>query len=195
MIIKCASFDVETTFQLVKDGKKKKYDPSPFNQKNYLTAAGVLRFDLDWSTERKEILAVLADTSILVKADARTTKDVGALLQKVQLVLGHFIKFDLLWFKCCGIAVNRPIYDTGIAEFVLARGQRVPLDLDSVAQRYGFPGKEEEVSQMIKDGISTSEIPWGKLSKYLAIDLERAMQVFIEQVKRNKLDVQQLAHL
>jgi hypothetical protein len=197
MIIKCATYDVETTFQLVKDGKKKKYDPSPFNTKNYLVAAGVQCFDINWNTEERQIVGIGPSSVHLAQTKTRSAlANIVSILQSCQLMLGHFIKFDLVWTRTSGRDLHGiPTYDTGIAEFVLARGQRVALDLDSVAQRYGFPGKEDKVAAMIKAGVSPSEIPWDLLSKYLAVDLERTTQVAIEQIKRNKLNLQQLAHM
>ena len=195
MIIKCATYDIETTTQPVQ-GKKRKYDPSPYNKKNFLLSFGVQTFDVVWDEKAKQIINTKAFDTFTTQATTEAFNNIKGRLDQSELVIGHFIKFDLLWSKSCGLVLtNKPTYDTGIAEFVLARGQRVDLDLDSVAKRYGLPGKEDTVSGMIKSGVSPSEIVWELLEPYLEIDLDRTTNVFLEQIKRNNLDLQQLAHM
>ena len=46
------------------------------------------------------------------------------------------IKFDLNWIRECGFDYDGHVYDTMVAEYLLARARKWPLSLDALAKRY-----------------------------------------------------------
>lgn len=108
-------------------------------------------------------------------------------------LVGHNICFDLNpspW-------MNAPlIWDTALAHYMMT-GQLASFPtLDSLAKYYGIPGKDETVSEMIKQGICPSVIPLDQLTAYCDQDVYTTRLVFQRQMAtieswRNK----NLAHL
>ena len=45
-------------------------------------------------------------------------------LDEADMIVGHNIKFDLSWIRECGFVFDGDVYDTMVAEYVLAKAQR-----------------------------------------------------------------------
>lgn len=84
----------------------------------------------------------------------------ATLSQEPMVLAAHNAKFELGWLIRMGIDLdNILVWDTMIGEYVLAGNRQWPLDLDSVAKRYGVEGKERTVDALMKGGVCPSEIP------------------------------------
>jgi DNA polymerase I-like protein with 3'-5' exonuclease and polymerase domains len=111
----------------------------------------------------------------------------GELLQDIEqcdFIVAANAKFELGWLKRCGVQLEKLIiYDTQIGEYVILGNRSANLDLDSTAKRYGFRGKDDPVSRLIKAGVCPSLIypPW--LLQYNRIDVEQTEHVFLRQRK------------
>ena len=57
-------------------------------------------------------------------------------LDEADVVVGQNIKFDLSWIRECGFVYDGYIYDTMVAEYILAKAQRWPLGLAALAEKY-----------------------------------------------------------
>ena len=94
-------FDVETSFQLTEDGKK---DPSAKNPKNFLVSFGI------------------NDEYIFFKHSefkgVPNRKVIQDILDKTTLLIGHNIKFDLLWLWESGFKYDGKVCDTMLIEYV-----------------------------------------------------------------------------
>lgn len=102
--------------------------------------------------------------------------------------VGHNIKFDLRWLARYGLDLSKIIvWDTMIAEHVFYGNRdlnRIPIDLGSVAKRYGLSGKEPFVDKCIKGGICPSEIPHSLLKRRNQYDVTTTDFVFRQQLQR-----------
>lgn len=97
-------------------------------------------------------------------------------------LIGHAIKFDLQWMARAGLDLHKVlVYDTLLGDFVRAGNRRWPLDLDSVKQRYGGPGKTRLVNALISGGVCPSAIPEALLKARVMKDVKDTLHVFFAQ--------------
>ena len=125
-------------------------------------------------------------------------KYIDKLLERVDLVVGFNIKFDLHWFLKYGVDQLREkqIWDVQIAEFILSnQTQRFP-SLNETCKKYGLEEKLDVVKTEYWDkGINTDAIPWEILSKYATKDAELTLQCYHIQRKRMTPQQIQLCYL
>lgn len=123
--------------------------------------------------------------------------DMGQLLTDIasaEFLVAHNAKFELQWLARCGLDLRSVlVYDTMVAEWVIAGNRKMPFNLEDTAQRYKLGGKESLVSKLIKYGVCPSLIPRSWLLKYCARDVEVCHKLFLEQCE--KLDVEDLWHI
>lgn len=106
-------------------------------------------------------------------------------IQDVDFLVAQNAKFELQWLERCGYDIgSRPVYDTLVAEWVLAGGRRWTFDLDSIAKRYKVGGKESIVSKLIKGGVPTEDIPRSMLLRYCIRDVEVTHAVMRKQLEK-----------
>lgn len=99
-------------------------------------------------------------------------------------IIAHNAKFELQWMVRAGIDISKiVVFDTLLAEYVLAGNRHWPLDLDSVAAKYGVGGKGSVVSKLIKGGVCPSEIPQSWLQEYCEQDVRITELVFKKQLR------------
>lgn len=99
-------------------------------------------------------------------------------------VVAHNAKFELGWLRRCGLDLhNVLVFDTMIAEYVLLGNRKAPLDLDSVAARYGLPAKNNLVKRLIKGKVCPSEIYKPYLERYCWMDVAITERVFKKQLE------------
>jgi DNA polymerase I-like protein with 3'-5' exonuclease and polymerase domains len=102
------------------------------------------------------------------------------------ILVGHNIKFDLQWMQIYGLDLTKVlVWDTMVAEKVLLGNnpRNLRLDLGSVAQRYGLPGKHKLVDMWMKLGVCPSTIPKRLLRQRNIYDTEVTEKIFLEQRK------------
>lgn len=165
-------FDAETSFKVRDKGKK---DPSPFDPDNFLVSLGwqdSIGSDRYFPIRHNEIERDLSADVLLAKQLAHTT-----------LLVAHNVKFDLMWLLECGFTYTGKVWDTMLVEYVLARGQKLPLSLDECCNRRGIKGKFDEVQQYYDKGISSEAIPWNILEPYGRQDIQALKELFWDQVK------------
>lgn len=100
----------------------------------------------------------------------------------VDYIVAHNVKFELGWLYRCGLDLHsvHPVC-TSINEWVLHSNKRVPLDLDSVAARYGLGEKEHVVKSLIGAGVPPDSIPRAWLLEYCKLDTHLASKIWIRQ--------------
>ncbi len=100
-------------------------------------------------------------------------------LKECELVIGHNLKFDLTWLESCSIYVERkPMWDTQIMEYILARGAKYSFKLDELAKKYFNESKKEVDYSNIYGTI------WEELKEYGLQDLRLTEKLFKHQVER-----------
>lgn len=110
-------------------------------------------------------------------------EDFQTALNYADVVVGQNIKFDLSWIRECGFTYEGHIYDTMVAEYILARSQRWPLGLASLAEKYSDVPKEKDlVAPYFKEGKTFYEIPWEIIKEYGVADVLSTEQVALAQL-------------
>lgn len=155
------TLDVENTVS--NRGGKKQLDP--FEEGNTLVMVGCKPLDEPCQVYTFDHAEVQAD----IPANRKAVQD---LLDQTTLMIGQNISHDLMWLWESGFNYDGPVFDTMLSEYVLQRGQKVPLDLGSIAIRYGSDVlKQDTLKEYFKKGYSTRDIPHAELSMYLEHDL------------------------
>lgn len=152
--------DVENT--VTNKNKKKHLDP--FEPGNTLVMVGMKPVD-------GEAQVVVFDHS---QADPTPNGQqiVQQALDSTTLLIGHNLSHDLIWLWESGFVYDGEIYDTMLGEYIMLRGQNMPLDLGSVAERYGCDvQKQDTLKEYFKQGYSTRDVPFNELQDYLLHDL------------------------
>lgn len=109
------------------------------------------------------------------------------LIYEHDFIVAHNSKHELGWLARAGLDLTKVIvYDTQIAEYVIAGNRRMPLDLGSVAKRYGYPGKESFIDRLMRGGVCPSEMPRTSLLRRCVYDVNTTNEVFKKQRERLK---------
>ena len=165
--------DVETTFQINPNNRRS--DPSPFHNDNklvsvqYATDAGEPVFKWFYHEQKQP------DTQ-------QNHKDVQEILDKTKLLVGHNIKFDLMWLWEAGFAYDGHVYDTMIAEYLLLRCQKWGVSLaDSCARRKVALKKSDLIQDYISNGIGFDKMPPDTVEEYGLADVISTRELFFAQ--------------
>ena len=105
-------------------------------------------------------------------------------LNSADVIVGQNFKFDLTWLRACGFTYDGSIYDTMVAEYILAKARRWSLSLDSLAKRYGVTQKEKDlVAPYLKDGKTFYDIPYDIVKEYGIADVIATEEVAVKQLE------------
>jgi len=158
--------DVETSFQ-IKDGK---VDPLPFNPNNCLVSIGA-NDDYYFFNHNHE--------SFDIQANHKAVQD---MLDTTTLLVGHNVKFDLVWLLESGFKYDGRLYDTMIGEYILLRGLRKPLSLKDICKRRSISQKSDAVDKYMKQKISFEDIPVDIIEEYGRQDVISTRALFDAQM-------------
>lgn len=171
--------DVETTYQV---GEKGKGDPTPYNPANRLVSVGYIR-----NPTYAINTPCLEDYFCFYHSQEPPTPRGRKLLQDAlsdtYVMIGHNIKFDLGWLLECGFTYNGVLWDTMVVEYVLSKGVKRPLDLDSCLKRYKLEGKDERIKEYMDNKVSFENIPWSIVREYGLQDIRGTEQLFLKQLE------------
>ena len=157
--------DVETSWQKTETGG---YDPSPFHPDNILVSVGIN--DEYYFTNHSE------------RIDEGCYHKIQAILDKTTLLVGHNIKFDLMWLLESGFKYSGRVYDTMLGEYILNRGVRKSLTLEMSCRRRKIGSKDSSIKEFMDRGVSRSEEHTSELQSRLHI----VCRLLLEKKKRNK---------
>lgn len=167
--------DIETKW--VMEGKKRY--PLPFHPDNKIVT-------VQWYKEDgKTDLVVLEHKEKTTGITSAEFKTIQGILNEATLLIGHNLKFDIMWLRECGFVVEAPIYDTMIAEYVNAKGQKIDLSLKGSAERAGAQPKKDILYEYMKNGINTDEIPLNELIEYALGDVRTTWELYQYQQEHN----------
>ena len=163
--------DVETSWQRNENGG---YDPSPFHPDNILVSVGIN--DEYYFTNHSE------------RVDKGCFKNIQDTLNKTTLLVGHNIKFDLMWLLEAGFKYNGRVYDTMLGEYILNRGIRKSLTLEMCCRRRRIGSKDSSIKEYMDRGISFENIPVDVVEEYGKIDVQITRSLFDSQMADLRLD-------
>ena len=172
--------DVENT--VTKRGGKQHLDP--FEPTNHLVQVGFK--NVDRPTER---FMLTFDHNEYKDTNGANYKLVQQALDETSLLIMHNAQYDLMWLWASGFKYEGAIWDTMLAEYILIRGQKMPLSLEQCAIRAHLPfQKDDTLKEYFKKGYNTDEIPLKELSFYLGCDLDTTCSLYEYQLKKYALD-------
>ena len=163
--------DVETSWQKTETGG---YDPSPFHPDNILVSVGIN--DEYYFTNHSERI----DRGCAVK--------IQDTLNKTTLLVGHNIKFDLMWLLEAGFKYTGRVYDTMLGEYILNRGIRKSLTLEMCCRRRKIGSKDSSIKEYMDRGISFENIPADVVEEYGKIDVQITRKLFNSQMDDFRLE-------
>jgi DNA polymerase I len=106
---------------------------------------------------------------------------------KARFVVAQNAKFELGWFIRLGIDISKIlVYDTLLADYVIAGNRRWRLDLDSIARRYGVATKNVYGKALVHAGVCPSDVPKSVLLNYGLADTINEREIFLKQRQRLK---------
>jgi len=167
--------DVETSWQKNENGG---YDPSPFHPDNILVSVG-----LDSKCGEEYYF-----TNHSERIDRGCAVKIQDTLNKTTLLVGHNIKFDLMWLLESGFKYNGRVYDTMLGEYILNRGVRKSLTLEMCCRRRKIGSKDSSVKEYMDRGISFENIPADIVEEYGKIDVQITRSLFDSQMADLRLE-------
>ena len=167
--------DVETSWQKNENGG---YDPSPFHQDNILVSVGLNYYcgDEYYFTNHSE------------RIDEGCFHKIQETLDKTTLLVGHNIKFDLMWLLEAGFKYSGRVYDTMLGEYILNKGIRKSLTLEMSCRRRKIGSKDSAIKEWMDRGVSFENIPADVVEEYGKIDVQITRRLFDSQMADFKLE-------
>ena len=162
--------DVETSWQVTSTGG---YDPSPFHADNILVSVGIN--DEYYFTNHSE------------RVDQGCYHKIQSILDKTTLLIGHNIKFDLMWLLESGFKYTGKVYDTMLGEYILNRGIRKSLTLEMSCRRRKIGSKDSRIKEFTDRGIPFQNIPADLVEEYGRIDVAITRRLFDSQMDDLKM--------
>ena len=166
--------DVETTYQ---KNKNNGFDPSPFHPDNKLVSVGLeSKFGNEYYfTYHSEKVSEGCYDLIQERLDQTT------------LLVGHNLKFDLMWMLEAGFKYSGKVYDTMLGEYILNKGVRKSLTLQMCCQRRKIGMKDDRIKEYMDRGISFDNIPADLVEEYGRNDVTITKKLFDSQMQDFKL--------
>lgn len=119
---------------------------------------------------------------------ARVT--VTRVLKEYDMLVGHNIKFDLLYLRknynelyLDWVRRGGSVWDTQIVEYLITGQTHTYPKLDDLSVKYGGELKDDKIKEYWNNGIDTDDIPIEELLPYLKGDVDNTTIVFEEQVE------------
>lgn len=120
-------------------------------------------------------------------------KEIQQIINDTKLIIGHNIKFDMLWLIHVGLCLdNVEVFDTMVAEYLIrAQNKQVEYSLNACSERYGFGHKVDEMHVWWDNGYETDEIPINLHEEYVKQDVALTHKLYLAQkqiIEEQKLD-------
>lgn len=176
--------DVENKFTVIeREGKTDRTDNMPFSGNNYLVSVGIRDIDTGdkWYYFFRHNDLEIAPDELRKRFD-----EVQAKLDSARLIVGHFLKHDIIWLRASGFNIRRTsFWDTAIPEYVMNRGQTHPLSLKELCIKYDLPRKKTDLTEGYLDqGIGFEAMPVAIVEEYGIGDIDSTAALFLHQQKQ-----------
>lgn len=128
------------------------------------------------------------ESSFWFNHTTHSTDSAKELLQKqldeATVLICHNAQHELIWLWDTGFKYDGPVFDTMLVEYLFQRGQKEPLSLAAIAERWQLQNQKlDTLQQKLKQGISVDEIDGDELAEYCLTDV-RATQELAEHLRR-----------
>lgn len=196
--MKILILDVENSVQRTKeideDGKEKEViDNSPFNPLNRLVNVHWRKLELELDDIDRfkfdDLRSRIGDDNhSIFYHNEHSVPDSPDQLQEAldwaDIIVGHNIKYDILWLTESGFTVPDRVLDTMINEYIFARGVRRLLSLESTAIRYDVTHKKGAlIAQYWNDGTGFEAMPLSDVLEYTEADVLSCAEILIKQLQ------------
>lgn len=157
--------DLETTMECPVGNNK----ANPMYKDNFIVAGGWMNVDKNKYSQEYMTSNI---TSIMLNDLADAT-----------LVVGHNVKFDLLYLYRDQTYTLPRIWDTQLAAYLLSGQVHQYASLDELTKEYvgEHALKDDRIKQYWKDGVKTQDIPKDELMSYLQGDVTNTATIFTKQ--------------
>ena len=108
-------------------------------------------------------------------------------LDQTTLLVGHNLKFDLMWMLEAGFKYSGKVYDTMLGEYILNKGIRKSLTLQMCCQRRKIGMKDDRIKYYMDEGITFDNIPADLVEEYGRNDVVITKRLFDSQMQDFKL--------
>ena len=162
-------FDIETSFQII----DKKKDPSFNNPDNFIVSIGI---NDEYVFFKHRDYKGIPDRKVIQN-----------ILDKTTLLVGHNIKFDLLWLWEAGFNYDGKVYDTMVGQYLLQRGVSTSLKLKHCCERRNVHRKSDLTESYMERDISFENIPIKIVDEYGRQDIIATRALFNSQMEDFKL--------
>ena len=110
-------------------------------------------------------------------------KEIQDLISASKMIVGHNIKFDMLWLLACKLDLDSAsVWDTMVGHYLLkAQQPEGGLNLDDVSAEYGGGQKVDEMKEWWNNGYETDQIPLELHERYVKQDVNLTHQIFKQQ--------------
>jgi len=118
--------------------------------------------------------------------------EIQDIVDKLDLIVGHNIGFDLNWLKAKNIIfTGKELWDTMLVEFMLSGQDKEQLpmkgqSLSHCCERHNLPVKTDVVKTYWDAGVNTDKVPLRILLPYQKNDVEITAQLFKSQYRQAK---------
>ena len=155
------TIDVENTAQKTENGKLML---DPFTPDNQLVLACTKQDDG-------------VESSFWFNHATHSTENAKQLLQdqldKASVLICHNAQHELVWLWDTGFKYDGPVFDTMLVEYLCQRGQKEPLSLDALAQKWNLANQKLDTLQdQLKQGVTVDEIDGDELQTYCLADVK-----------------------
>lgn len=108
--------------------------------------------------------------------------EIQELVSNARTLVGHNIKYDLLWFQQYHIDFSKcNLYDTMVGEYLLHGQKPAGFSLNAVAKRRKLGEKVDEMAVWWDNGFQTDEIPVDLHRTYVMQDVNLTHQIYLSQ--------------
>lgn len=169
------TLDVETTWADFADDN----DPSPYLPENRLVCVG---FQIE--DRKPECFWFYHEQR---EPDEGAFEGLQYILDPTTLLVGHNVKFDLSWLREAGFTYDGAVYDTMIAEYLLAQGTYRSLKLKDILLERGLTEKATDlIDGYMKEGVMFSQIPADIVEEYNLIDVAATYELYVAQMEEEE---------
>lgn len=104
-------------------------------------------------------------------------------LSEADLIICHNAKFDIEWLQEMGFEIPALVFDTMIAEYLLAKGQNRTLNLKDSALRRKTESikKSDLIDEMFKNGTGFEDMPLATVVEYAEADVKATGELYFSQ--------------
>ena len=104
-----------------------------------------------------------------------------AQLDQATVLICHNAQHELVWLWDTGFVYDGPIFDTMLVEYLFQRGQKEPLSLEAIAEKWELENqKMGTLKEHLQKGISVDQIDGDELQKYCLADVKATYELALK---------------